>query len=735
MLSTSHYLCQVRFVLPFIFCTLIFSVFAQRQQGMITDNYSGNIGIQYNPANLADSRFRFNMNVIGFNAHLQNNYLQVEPPHSIYKFLNWKRDSTFGTQNFDYPYAEDYTKERLNGKDKFIYTNASVNVLSMQFALKNQAGLSFAITTKAYGKVSNLPENSIKTFLQDLDSVGYAKENQRRLLGETIDMSNTGAAALAYQQFSFKYAVVAKDKGQDFFKIGFGVDYNIGLYGGYFKANDVSYTLTGIDTLSVTAADMELAYIDPSYQASPDRRLNDFFGKSRLGRGVGINAGFVYEHRPDNKAYKYRMNRRRQVDQSANKYDWKVGASIIDLGFVNFNNGAAARKLTVSSPTSPKNWNNFDSADTWKNIDDVDTFINTFFSSVEQDSSFRMYTPATLNLSADYKIRENIYLAANYTQSLMRNKGKSVKTPNVLSIAPRYESRWLTVALPVSISRYYNIVNLGAYVRGGIFYVGSDNLGGFLTGKKTNGANIYAGFNWPIHYKKLADSDGDGVSDDEDQCPDMAGPIKTDGCPDADEDGIADDEDKCPNEPGKKRFEGCPDVDEDGLVGEDDECPGVYGGKSTNGCPDRDGDGIHDAIDLCPDIAGEPKYKGCIDAPDEISDNTPITPVPDIIQADSILKPKTKESKFDNWDFATYEYWPVLGAYNDVRWAEELQSRLTTNIGITTTIKSIPGASKYYVTLGQANSLSEAKEIQKILDIPRVNQELNGSLWWKKINK
>ncbi|MFT6745467.1 MAG: hypothetical protein ACJAR8_002028, partial [Bacteroidia bacterium] len=55
MLSTSHYLCQVRFVLPFIFCTLIFSVFAQRQQGMITDNYSGNIGIQYNPANLADS--------------------------------------------------------------------------------------------------------------------------------------------------------------------------------------------------------------------------------------------------------------------------------------------------------------------------------------------------------------------------------------------------------------------------------------------------------------------------------------------------------------------------------------------------------------------------------------------------------------------------------------------------------------------------------------------------------
>jgi hypothetical protein len=698
---------------------------------MIADNYAGNIGIQHNPANLADSRFRFNMNVIGFNTHLQNNYLQLETPHSMYKFLNWKWDSTYGTTNYDYPFKESYVKERLNGRDKYVYANASVNAFSMQFALKNRAGISFALTTKAYGKVSNLPEAAIKTFMQDLGDQGYAKENQRRLLGETVDLSKAGAAALAYQQYSLKYALVAKDRGKEFIKVGFGVDYNLGLYGAYFKPKDVNYTLTGIDTLLVNSAEMEIAYIDPAYISSSDRRANDYFGKSRLGRGIGINAGIAYEHRPNSKSHKYKMDRKIKIDGSQNKYDWKVAASIINLGFINFKNGAASRKLTITSPIGPNQWTDYDSADSWNGLEDLDSFANSFFD-VVADSGFTMYTPASLQLSADYKIREKLYISANYAQTLIRNNGKSVRMPNVLSIAPRYESRWLTVALPVSISSYYNKINVGTYIRGGVFYLGSDNLGGFFTGKKTNGANIYGGLNWPIHYKKLKDMDGDGVSDGEDTCPDLPGSHYTDGCPDSDGDKVADDDDKCPNKPGRKSLGGCPDTDTDGVSDLEDQCPDVFGGKKTKGCPDSDGDGLHDGEDKCPDIAGEIKYNGCIElqVPLKI-----ITPKDTISQTDQPKEVDDVGSKFDNWDFTTYEYWPVLGAYNDVRWAEELQARLNTKLSINTTIKAIPGVSKYYVTLGQAKSLREAKEIQKTLDIPAVNKELNGSPWWKKVLK
>ncbi len=692
---------------------------------MVIDNYSGNIGNQYNPANLADSRFKFNMNVVGFDFHLQNNYLQLEPGHSIYKFLYWKWDSTFGTQNFDYPFKEYYVKERLNGLDKYIYTNSKINALSMQFGLPDKSGISLSFSTRISGSVSNLAEDGIKTFLQDLDTGGLYKENQQRLLGQSVTIPKASASGLVYQQTSLKYAKVLKAKRKDFFKMGVGVDYNVGLFGAYYKGNNSTYTLTGIDTLEVSTSEMEIAYLGEDYYTDQSRRLNDFFGKSKLGKGVGINFGLVYEHRPNIKDYYYKMDNRKQEDRSENKYAWKLSGSIVDLGFVTFNMPGVVRRIAVPEQTDTLVWADFDDADQWKGTDELDTFITTFFNDVDTSSKFTIYTPASINLAGDYKVRDNFYLSAAYSQRLTFNKGRGVKMPNVLTVAPRYESKWYTFSMPISISRYYNLINVGAYARVGVFYIGTDNLGGVFTGKKTNGFNIYTGFNWPIHYSRLKDKDGDGFSDGYDKCPDFAGVKSTKGCPDGDGDKVPDDEDKCPNEAGSKRTKGCPDPDDDGVAGADDLCPDVYGDKNSNGCPDSDGDGIHDGKDKCPNQAGEIKYNGCPDAGSEINST-------------SNKGNKTGGidiSKFDNWDFSNYEYWPVLGAYNDIRWAEELQSRLEDKIGIITTIKLIPGVSAYYITMGKAKTKVDAIEIQKVLIALNVNDELNGSVWWKKVKK
>ena len=46
---------------------------------------------------------------------------------------------------------------------------------------------------------------------------------------------------------------------------------------------------------------------------------------------------------------------------------------------------------------------------------------------------------------------------------------------------------------------------------------------------------------------KPTDFDGDGIPDEEDNCPDIAGLLELKGCPDTDGDGIADSEDQCPD--------------------------------------------------------------------------------------------------------------------------------------------------------------------------------------------
>ncbi len=117
----------------------------------------------------------------------------------------------------------------------------------------------------------------------------------------------------------------------------------------------------------------------------------------------------------------------------------------------------------------------------------------------------------------------------------------------------------------------------------------------------------------PVALKGCPDSDGDGIADKNDDCPTVAGLAKFKGCPDTDGDGIVDSKDECPTEAGLAKFNGCPDTDGDGIVNSKDECPTVAGLAKFNGCPDTDGDGIVDSKDKCPTEAGLAKFDGCPD--------------------------------------------------------------------------------------------------------------------------
>lgn len=126
--------------------------------------------------------------------------------------------------------------------------------------------------------------------------------------------------------------------------------------------------------------------------------------------------------------------------------------------------------------------------------------------------------------------------------------------------------------------------------------------------------------NLPAHMQHFAglvfkfggkDTDGDGIYDRDDACPDVAGLPQFNGCPDTDLDGIQDSADACPTEAGSVELNGCPDRDGDGVADKDDACPDTVGLKALNGCPDADGDGIADKTDKCPTVAGPRENGGC----------------------------------------------------------------------------------------------------------------------------
>lgn len=135
------------------------------------------------------------------------------------------------------------------------------------------------------------------------------------------------------------------------------------------------------------------------------------------------------------------------------------------------------------------------------------------------------------------------------------------------------------------------------------------------------GRNDYNGeIDSPSHFQHTAglifkfggkDTDGDGIYDKDDACPDVAGLKQFNGCPDTDGDGIVDASDACPDVFGLAALNGCPDTDGDGIADKDDACPDVAGLAALKGCPDTDGDGIADKDDKCPTVAGPKENGGC----------------------------------------------------------------------------------------------------------------------------
>jgi len=117
------------------------------------------------------------------------------------------------------------------------------------------------------------------------------------------------------------------------------------------------------------------------------------------------------------------------------------------------------------------------------------------------------------------------------------------------------------------------------------------------------------------------DADSDGVPDSADNCANTAAGATVDahGCAaaqrDTDNDGVNDALDQCPRTPTTVTVDargcpvsapGTPDDDQDGVANDIDQCPDTVGGATVdaNGCADSqldtDGDGVHDDLDQCP---------------------------------------------------------------------------------------------------------------------------------------
>lgn len=177
------------------------------------------------------------------------------------------------------------------------------------------------------------------------------------------------------------------------------------------------------------------------------------------------------------------------------------------------------------------------------------------------------------------------------------------------------------VGLAQGILQHLGLLAAGSYQQGTLDGATGEALRRFQVshGQRPTGRLDWDTMNQLLPHRPGKDSDGDGVADGLDKCPNTPQGAKVDGkgCPiDKDGDGVADGLDKCPDTPKgvKVDREGCSlDSDRDGVFDGQDKCPDTPRGAKVDaaGCPiDGDGDGVPDGVDKCPTTPRGVKVNG-----------------------------------------------------------------------------------------------------------------------------
>src|SRR6185295_9897178 len=131
----------------------------------------------------------------------------------------------------------------------------------------------------------------------------------------------------------------------------------------------------------------------------------------------------------------------------------------------------------------------------------ADNFDKTLSSIFTGDSTasfradnFKMSLPAAISAQLDWNIYKNFYANATVVKGFNYYNKRGATHPDIYSLTPRFETRWLEVAVPLSLMSYHHLQSrVGLAVRLGWFFAGSDALGGILGLNDFEGADIYGG--------------------------------------------------------------------------------------------------------------------------------------------------------------------------------------------------------------------------------------------------
>lgn len=442
---------------------------AQEMWGITTSNYAGSTGTLLNPTSIITSKLYMDINLATADIFFENNYAFIhKQDYSLFHFIRGKDFPEYGPDALPFDH---YTGKN----DKYVYASELLKGPSAMVAIGRHA---FAIHTGA--RVLS----SLYRIPYDIANFGYYGLDYTQQHNVFYQNKNFGSGELAIGEIGLTYAYSFLKSGMEDWSAGITLKRYFSVGGGYLQARDIKYIVLNDTTINIVNLDAEVGYSVPL-----DYDNNDFpdDGPRIKGGGFGVDIGFTYQNRELSYQKKRisKLCRQRYIN-----YIYRIGVSLIDVGYVNFKTNAQVHDYNNVS----EYWINIDTLN-YYNINQLARTLSDVFYG-DPDSSYqgdkvRVFLPTALSLQGDYKITKHWYAGAVIIQPLRLGKAY-IRRPAQMVLIPRYESAKFEFSVPLSLYDYI-YPRIGASVRYHFLTIGTDDLLGLAGMTNFTGLDFYVG--------------------------------------------------------------------------------------------------------------------------------------------------------------------------------------------------------------------------------------------------
>lgn len=444
------------YFLLFIFFISSKFLLGQEMYGGINSTYSGINGITINPANMADSRLYLDVQLFASHIHAQNDFIYFDRTNNSFSdFVKNRPDSLDGLRVL-FGQFEKYDK--ING-----YINTRFNGPGVMFSFGKHA-VAFSNAFRFIASSRNVPEN--------IASLGFFGLNDSLNLDDFFEVEKFNIAGAAFEEISLSYSNIIINKNRTSIAFGASLKGLMGFGGVYFANDHILYDKVAVDSIYFK--------MDSEYGFALNQ--NDATDRLIKGGGVAIDLGIVIQKNTRNRTFNFSSFK----DQKYFGYEYKLGFSIVDLGYIKYNNNTQQHVFEDASVNyRAVNALNFGSLyDYSKSLSYV--FYQDSAATLKKNE-FSITLPASASVQFDYYLGNEFFVNATFLQGLNFFKNQ-IRRPTFLAISPRWDNKKLQIQVPFALYNFRQ-AQLGFSFTYENVTIGTDRLA-FWT-KKMAGFDFY----------------------------------------------------------------------------------------------------------------------------------------------------------------------------------------------------------------------------------------------------